>query len=55
MNYKARKSLISRVRSYNDANHNVPTRSNVSAEVVRKRIEHQMRRELREYEKMWEI
>lgn len=55
MNYKTKQFYINLARAHNDAIHGIPTRSNVSAEVVRKRIEHQKRRELREYDKMWEI
>lgn len=55
MSYKTKQFYIELARSHNDAIHGIPTRSNVSAEVVQKRIEHQKQRELREYEKLWEI
>ena len=55
MNYKTKQVYIDLARSHNDAIHGIPTRSNVSAEVVQKRIEHQKRREIREYEKLFEI
>ena len=32
-----------------------PRKSHISADVVQKRIKHQMQRELREYEKGWEF
>ena len=55
MNYKTKQFYIDLARSHNDAIHGIQTRSSVSAEVVQKRIEHQKRREIREYEKSWVI